>query len=95
MSTDAGYDYALRPLRLPGPLDESLHDEPLDLDLRLVMYRRLQELRQFEERAYDSFLQNSPHIPFFTAETPQDLAIPSVDRIHQAVLESLDVRSPL
>ena len=58
MPTDSKYDYALRPPRLPEPVDQSLLEAPIDLDERLVMYRRLQELRQFGKRAHDLFLQN-------------------------------------
>jgi TPP-dependent pyruvate/acetoin dehydrogenase alpha subunit len=58
MPTDAAYDYALRAPRLPEPVDTSLSDADIDMDLRLVMYRGLQELRQFEKRAHDLFLQN-------------------------------------
>ncbi|MDX1450171.1 MAG: thiamine pyrophosphate-dependent dehydrogenase E1 component subunit alpha [Acidimicrobiia bacterium] len=43
---------------MPAPVDESLLDAPIDLDRRLTMYRRLQELRQFGKRAHDLFLQN-------------------------------------
>jgi TPP-dependent pyruvate/acetoin dehydrogenase alpha subunit len=58
MSTDGRYDYALRAPRLPAPVDTSLADADIDMDLRLDMYRKLQELRQFEKRAHDLFLQN-------------------------------------
>jgi pyruvate dehydrogenase E1 component alpha subunit len=57
MSTsDDRYDYATRPVRGPEPAG----DPGLDLDeaTRLSLYRRLQELRQFEKRAYDMFMQN-------------------------------------
>ena len=59
MPTDESlYDYALREPRLPKPVDRSLADADIDMDTRLGMYRRLQELRQFEKRAHDLFLQN-------------------------------------
>jgi acetoin:2,6-dichlorophenolindophenol oxidoreductase subunit alpha len=58
MPTDPRYDYALREPRLPKPVDRSLERADIDLDVRLGMYRKLQELRQFEKRAYDLFLQN-------------------------------------
>jgi pyruvate dehydrogenase E1 component alpha subunit len=35
-----------------------LEEADIDHDVRLSMYRKLQELRQFEKRAYDMFLQN-------------------------------------
>jgi len=55
---DDRYDYARRPPRLPAPLDDSLVDAPIDLDVRLGMYRGLQLLRQWGKRAHDLFLQN-------------------------------------
>ncbi len=59
MSTDrALHDYALREPRLPGPVDASLAEADIDMDTRVGMYRLLQELRQFEKRAYDLFMQN-------------------------------------
>jgi pyruvate dehydrogenase E1 component alpha subunit len=58
MPTDARYDYALREPRLPRPVDTTLVGAAIDLDTRLGMYQRLHELRQFEKRAYDLFLQN-------------------------------------
>ncbi len=61
MSTDgrpSRYDYALREPRLPKPVDVSLAEADIDMDTRLDMYRLLQELRQFEKRAYDLFMQN-------------------------------------
>src|SRR5688572_7029407 len=51
-------DYALREPRLPGPVDDSLDDAPIDLEVRMDLYRTLQELRQFGKRAHDLFLQN-------------------------------------
>jgi pyruvate dehydrogenase E1 component alpha subunit len=62
MSTEAGQDprtdYALRAPRLPAPVDDSLASAPIDMDVRMGMYRALQELRQFGKRAHDLFLQN-------------------------------------
>ncbi len=52
------YDYALREPRLPPPVDWSLAEADIDMDTRIEMYRKLQELRQFEKRAYDLFMQN-------------------------------------
>jgi pyruvate dehydrogenase E1 component alpha subunit len=51
-------DYSLRPPRLPAPVDASLGSAPIDLEVRLGMYRKLHELRQFGKRAHDLFLQN-------------------------------------
>ena len=58
MPTDPRYDYALREPRLPAPVDVSLAEADIDRGTRLGMYRKLQELRQFEKRAYDLFMQN-------------------------------------
>ena len=44
--------------RLPGPVDPSLLDAPIQDEVRVGMYRKLQELRQFGKRAHDLFLQN-------------------------------------
>jgi TPP-dependent pyruvate/acetoin dehydrogenase alpha subunit len=52
------YDYAQRTPRLPPKLDASLDSAKIDLDTRLGIYRTLQELRQFEKRAYDLFMQS-------------------------------------
>ncbi len=58
MSIDPRYDYATREPRLPAPIDHSLAEAPIDLEVRLGMYRTLQLLRQFGKRAHDLFLQN-------------------------------------
>ena len=58
MSTDPRTDYALREPRLPEPIDHALADAPIDLDVRLGMYRALLLLRGFGKRAHDLFLQN-------------------------------------
>ena len=58
MPTDPRYDYALREPRLPPPVDHSLADAPIELDVRLGMYRTLHLLRGFGKRAHDLFLQN-------------------------------------
>ncbi|MGB7861467.1 MAG: thiamine pyrophosphate-dependent dehydrogenase E1 component subunit alpha [Acidimicrobiia bacterium] len=58
MPTDPRYDYALREPRLPRPVDQSLANADIDTDVRLSMYRKLHELRQFGKRAHDLFLQN-------------------------------------
>jgi len=50
------YDYATRPARVPDPQGDP--DFDFAEDTRLNLYRRLQELRQVEKRAYDLFLQN-------------------------------------
>ncbi|MPZ53597.1 MAG: pyruvate dehydrogenase (acetyl-transferring) E1 component subunit alpha, partial [Acidimicrobiia bacterium] len=51
-------DYAQRAPRLPDPVDEGNDDLDISLDDRLAMYEKQQELRQFEKRAYDLFMQN-------------------------------------
>lgn len=58
MPTDSRYDYSLRPVRLPEPVDIALDQAPIDPQVRLGMYRKLHELRQFGKRAHDLFLQN-------------------------------------
>lgn len=58
MPTDPRYDYSVMEPRLPGPVDRSLEGADIDPDVRLAMYRKLQELRQFGKRAHDLFLQN-------------------------------------
>lgn len=58
MSTDVRYDYALREPRPPWLADPSLADAPIDMDVRVGMYRQLHELRQWGKRAHDLFLQN-------------------------------------
>ena len=58
MRTESAHEYHLREPRLPAPVDPTIVDAPIDLDVRLGMYRKLQELRQFGKRAHDLFLQN-------------------------------------
>jgi pyruvate dehydrogenase E1 component alpha subunit len=58
MPTDSRYDYALREPRLPKPVDHALANVDIGEDIRLGMYEKLQELRQFGKRAHDLFLQN-------------------------------------
>ena len=58
MRTDERYDYALRESHLPPQVDHSLAQAPIDLEVRLHMYRTLQLLRGFGKRAHDLFLQN-------------------------------------
>jgi TPP-dependent pyruvate/acetoin dehydrogenase alpha subunit len=61
MSTDPAdptlYDYALRPARPPEPVDDGNADLPIPPETRIDMYRVQQEVRQFEKRAYDLFMQ--------------------------------------
>lgn len=52
------YDYALRQPQLPPEVDKGLDDADIDLDTRLGIYRMLQDIRQFEKRAYDLFMQS-------------------------------------
>jgi acetoin:2,6-dichlorophenolindophenol oxidoreductase subunit alpha len=58
MPTDPRLDYALRPPRLPDPVDESLAQAEIPMGTRLGMYRDLHLLHQFGKRAHDLFLQN-------------------------------------
>lgn len=51
-------DYSNRTPRLPDPVDRSNDQLDIPLDERLRMYEAQQELRQFEKRAYDLFMQN-------------------------------------
>jgi len=51
-------DYANRPPRLPSPPNEANDRLDIPLDQRMRMYELQQELRQFEKRAYDLFMQN-------------------------------------
>lgn len=51
-------DYSRRAARLPAAVDESNSQLDISLDDRMAMYRLQQELRQFEKRAYDLFMQN-------------------------------------
>jgi TPP-dependent pyruvate/acetoin dehydrogenase alpha subunit len=51
------HEYGAHGVVLP-PRDRDRHDEaPIDLTVRLGMYRKLQEMRQFEKRAYDLFMK--------------------------------------
>lgn len=58
MPTDARYDYALREPRLPPPVNRTLANADIAQDVRLDMYRKLHEIRQFGKRVHDLFLQN-------------------------------------
>jgi pyruvate dehydrogenase E1 component alpha subunit len=57
-ASDPRYDYALREPRLPPPVDHVVAEAPIDPQVRLAMFRKLQVLRQFGKRAHDLFLQN-------------------------------------
>ncbi|MGN6244947.1 MAG: thiamine pyrophosphate-dependent dehydrogenase E1 component subunit alpha, partial [Motilibacteraceae bacterium] len=51
------HPYGDHPVVLP-PEDQTRHDgAPIDLEVRLGIYRKLQEMRQFEKRAYDLFMR--------------------------------------
>ncbi len=51
------HPYGEHDIVLP-PEDPTSHDAaPIELDVRMRMYRMLQEIRQFEKRAYDLFMQ--------------------------------------
>lgn len=51
------HEYGAHNVVLP-PVDQTRHDAaPVDLAVRLAMYRKLQEMRQFEKRAYDLFMR--------------------------------------
>lgn len=51
-------DYALRPARLPDPIDPTNDDLDISIDTRMELYESQMVLRQFEKRAYDLFLEN-------------------------------------
>ena len=51
-------DYSQREPRLPDPVSEENDALDIPLDERLRLYEVQQELRQFEKRAYDLFMQN-------------------------------------
>jgi TPP-dependent pyruvate/acetoin dehydrogenase alpha subunit len=50
--------YGAHPVVLPEPFDQSLASAPIDLDTRLALFRKQQEIRQLEKRLYDLFLRN-------------------------------------
>ena len=50
-------DYGSHEPVLPGPVDHSNAELPIELPVRLQMYRMQQEIRLFAKRAYDLFLQ--------------------------------------
>ncbi len=58
MPTEPLHDYSLREPRPPLPLDPAMASADLSPEIRLSLYRRLHELRQFGKRAHDLFLQN-------------------------------------
>jgi TPP-dependent pyruvate/acetoin dehydrogenase alpha subunit len=58
MLTDSRYDYAQREPRTPEAVDPAMAEADLSIELRLALYRKLHELRQFGKRAHDLFLQN-------------------------------------
>ncbi len=58
MTTMPSHDeYGRHEPTLPGPVDRGNEDLPIPLETRLDLYRIQQELRQFEKRAYDLFMQ--------------------------------------
>jgi acetoin:2,6-dichlorophenolindophenol oxidoreductase subunit alpha len=54
----SGAPYGAHPVVLPQPFDQSLASAPIDLDTRLALFRKQQEIRQLETRLYDLFLRN-------------------------------------
>jgi len=58
MHTDPRYDYAQRQPRPPQPVDAGLLEADIPVEVRLSLYRKLQELRQWGKRTHDLFLQN-------------------------------------
>jgi TPP-dependent pyruvate/acetoin dehydrogenase alpha subunit len=58
LTTLASHRYGEHPIRFPKPVDESFAAAPIPVGTRVEIYRLQQEMRQFEKRAYDLFLQN-------------------------------------
>jgi pyruvate dehydrogenase E1 component alpha subunit len=58
MPTDSLHDYSLREPRPPQSVDPAMASADLSAEIRLALYRKLHELRQFGKRAHDLFLQN-------------------------------------
>jgi pyruvate dehydrogenase E1 component alpha subunit len=51
------HEYGAHGVVLP-PTDQTRHDDaPVPIEIRLGIYRKLQEMRQFEKRAYDLFMR--------------------------------------
>ena len=55
---DAESDYGSHPPIFPREFDPSMDEAEIDIDTRLVIYRKQQEIRQLEERLHDLFLEN-------------------------------------
>jgi TPP-dependent pyruvate/acetoin dehydrogenase alpha subunit len=53
----ANHEYGRHEVVLPAAPGPDVPLDRIDLETRLRMYRRLQELRQFEKRAYDLFMR--------------------------------------
>ena len=53
----SGAPYGEHQAVLPEPFDESLKDAPIDLEVRLELFRKQHQARQLEKRIYDLFLQ--------------------------------------
>jgi TPP-dependent pyruvate/acetoin dehydrogenase alpha subunit len=58
MAVNEPHGYGQHTPTLPGPVDQRMASAPIPLDVRLDLYRMQQQMRQFEKRAYDLFLQN-------------------------------------
>jgi acetoin:2,6-dichlorophenolindophenol oxidoreductase subunit alpha len=56
-ATPTEHAYGDHPVILPEPFDDTLADAPIELDTRLALYRKQQEIRQLEKRLYDLFLK--------------------------------------
>jgi len=48
--------YGQHPSVLPDPFDPKMDQAEIAEDVRLVLYRKQQEIRQLEKRLYDLFL---------------------------------------
>ncbi len=58
MTTLNTHAYGEHPSRFPEPVDASMAEAAIEPETRLELYRLQEEMRQFEKRAYDMFLQN-------------------------------------
>ncbi len=53
----SAHQYGAHPVVLPPGRADRHEQAPIAPDVRLAIYRKLQEMRQFEKRAYDLFMR--------------------------------------
>jgi pyruvate dehydrogenase E1 component alpha subunit len=58
VTTQTPHGYGQHQPTLPDPVDANMINAPIPLGTRLELYRLQHQMRQFEKRAYDLFLQN-------------------------------------